>query len=285
MKKYFTHNGVKEEGPFTLAELSSKGIKADTPIWFDGLTNWTVASLIPELEPLLAPKPKPAPIPPPFKQQKVAPPVVNQPKVAAPAPRQQKAKPTSNLAVEEEKEGKTNFKVYLWVLGLTLAFFIFVITKSDDARLPAMAQEQVEEDTVAVERTEEQERDQALENDKMIARNDWASNVKATSSDFEVDELGGISRLEVTVSNKLDYPLDEVKVAVKYIKENGGLFKTEYLKIEDVPANGKASMPAPDSNRGTSVKLEIVGARSKELEFCYDAEVEYTSAEDPYRCR
>ncbi|WP_207420191.1 DUF4339 domain-containing protein [Desertivirga brevis] len=282
MKKYFTHNGVKEEGPFTLSELSTKGIKADTPIWFDGLSNWTVAALIPELETLLAPKSTP----PPFKQQqKAATPAPKQQKVSTPVSKREKVAPAKNNPEEDNKEEKSNMKIYVWVLVVTLAFFLFTITVTDDARLPAMSQEATPEDTNSPAKTPEQEEEQALENDKMVLRNDWSSHISAKPNEYEVDKLGGISLLEVRVTNSMAYPLDEVKVEVKYIKENGDVFETEYVKIKNVPANGKASMPAPDSNRGTSVQLKIVAVQSTALNFCYNAEVEYTSAEDPYLCK
>jgi hypothetical protein len=275
MSKYFTHNGIKEEGPFTLEELSLKGIRADTPIWYDGLTNWTVASLIPELKPLLEPKKTPPPLKPRTE---------NTPK---PPPRAS-SKPSPKPSPEpEEKQTKGSMKTYLIVLGVAVAFFAYTITKTDDGSLPAMHQEETPIDSTEVEepRTEEEEKAQALENDKMVLRNDWARQISAKPDEYEIDELGGISELEVIVTNNMEYPLDEVKVAVKYIKENGGVFKTEYVKIQDIPANGKLSMPAPDSHRGTSVKLDIVAAHSKKLEFCYNADNDFRGSEDPYHCK
>lgn len=49
MKKYFLKNEAGQEGPFTPEELLGKGIGPDTPVWYEGLENWTTAGQIDEL--------------------------------------------------------------------------------------------------------------------------------------------------------------------------------------------------------------------------------------------
>lgn len=49
MKQYYIHNGTEQQGPFTYEELKSKNIKSDTPIWFDGLEDWTTAERVQDL--------------------------------------------------------------------------------------------------------------------------------------------------------------------------------------------------------------------------------------------
>lgn len=50
MKKYYIHNGKEQEGPLDLEDLKTKLIKKDTPIWHDGLTNWTTADKVEEIK-------------------------------------------------------------------------------------------------------------------------------------------------------------------------------------------------------------------------------------------
>ena len=41
MKKYFLHDGSQQAGPFDIEDLSKKHLTKDTPIWYEGLGEWT----------------------------------------------------------------------------------------------------------------------------------------------------------------------------------------------------------------------------------------------------
>jgi len=73
MKKYFIHNGTEQQGPFDLDDLKSKMISKETPIWYEGLEEWTTAEKLEELKDVFKPL-----TPPPFnshaKSQPVYPP-------------------------------------------------------------------------------------------------------------------------------------------------------------------------------------------------------------------
>jgi len=62
IKKYYLHNGIEQQGPFDIDELKNKDIKKDTPIWFDGLPDWTTAENVDEIKELIKTS-----TPPPFK--------------------------------------------------------------------------------------------------------------------------------------------------------------------------------------------------------------------------
>jgi hypothetical protein len=49
MKKYFLHDGEKNIGPFTINELKDKKITKETPIWYEGLEDWTTAGEVEDL--------------------------------------------------------------------------------------------------------------------------------------------------------------------------------------------------------------------------------------------
>lgn len=66
MKKYYLHIGESHVGPFDVDELFLKNITPQTPVWYEGLEEWTVASNIPELKERLGA------IPPPFKKTVIA---------------------------------------------------------------------------------------------------------------------------------------------------------------------------------------------------------------------
>lgn len=61
MKKYYLHDGSEQDGPFDISELKSKGITAETEVWFEGLSDWEEAGKIDELS-VLFEKTTPPPI-------------------------------------------------------------------------------------------------------------------------------------------------------------------------------------------------------------------------------
>ncbi len=68
MKQYYIYLN-EQEGPFTIEELRSKNISSQTPVWYDGLNNWTTVGEIPELRSLVKATPPPfiKVAPPPFQ--------------------------------------------------------------------------------------------------------------------------------------------------------------------------------------------------------------------------
>lgn len=59
MKKYYLHDGIDQQGPFGIEELKLKNISRETPIWYDGLPEWTTVEKIYELKILLNSTPPP----------------------------------------------------------------------------------------------------------------------------------------------------------------------------------------------------------------------------------
>ena len=116
-------------------------------------------------------------------------------------------------------------------------------------------------------------------------RNNITSLVKVTNNQYAVSTFGGISNLDVIVSNNTDYTLDQVTVAIDYIKKNGGIYKTETLTFNNIPAKQNISLSAPNSKRGLAVKLTMQTITALELSLCY--EYKNTPAvgnPDPYNC-
>lgn len=70
MKKFYIHNGSEQQGPFDIADLKAKNITTQTPIWYEGLSEWSVAGKINELNDLFSKS-----TPPPFKAKITPPPI------------------------------------------------------------------------------------------------------------------------------------------------------------------------------------------------------------------
>lgn len=116
-------------------------------------------------------------------------------------------------------------------------------------------------------------------------RNNITSLVQVTTNEYSVNTFGGISNLDVMVTNNTDYTIDQITVAIDYIKENGGVYTTEYLTFNNIPAYQNKSLSAPDSNRGLSVNLTKLTITASELNLCYDNNiVTATGDPDPYKC-
>lgn len=63
MKEYFFLKGKEQNGPFTIEQLSDKGLTNETMIWTEGMENWQKLKDIPELVQALKPKSVPPPPP------------------------------------------------------------------------------------------------------------------------------------------------------------------------------------------------------------------------------
>ncbi len=60
MKFYIVENN-QSVGPFTVEELKAKGIKPDTPVWREGMADWTSAGMVPEFASVFGNAAAPAP--------------------------------------------------------------------------------------------------------------------------------------------------------------------------------------------------------------------------------
>lgn len=118
------------------------------------------------------------------------------------------------------------------------------------------------------------------------ARNSIASNIEVNTNKYTVDAFGGITNLDVTFVNNTDYQIDECLIQVDYIKENGSIFKTEYLTLKNIPSHQDKTISAPDSNRGLEVNVKVNSVNSKELDLCYSSlETPKAGDIDPYKCK
>jgi len=84
-----------------------------------------------------------------------------------------------------------------------------------------------------------------------------------------VGTFGGISDLQITVSNRSLYPLDLVVVEVQYIQSNKKIFKTENLYFHNIGAGAALMEEAPKSPRGVKVQCRLALINSKELGLAY----------------
>jgi hypothetical protein len=117
-------------------------------------------------------------------------------------------------------------------------------------------------------------------------RNTITSLVTANTNQYTIHGWGGISNLDVMVTNNSNFSLDEVTVEVAYIKKNGGIFNVERLEIKNIGPNATKSVSVPDCNRGKTVQVNINSIKSKQLNLCYDKNQPIIPGNpDPFLCK
>ena len=169
---------------------------------------------------------------------------------------------------EYQKPKKSNFLKYLIIAVSIIAFL-------------AIGSNIISENTINKDNITPDEDDSV----NIQIRNNITSLIQVNTNQYSVDAFGGISNLDIIATNNTDYTIDEIKVAIDYLKKNDGVFKTEYLTFYNIPPKQNKSLSAPDSNRGLSVKLTKQSIASTDLNLCYNNSFTPTDGDpDPYKC-
>jgi len=100
---------------------------------------------------------------------------------------------------------------------------------------------------------------------KEAVKNNIGDYVHLSSNKYYVGTFGGISDIEITVSNRSLYSLDMVAAEIQYIQANKKIFKTETVYFKNVGPGSSIMQEAPKSSRGVKVEYRITSINSKEL--------------------
>lgn len=233
MKKYYLHDGSQQTGPFDIVELKAKKLTRDTPVWSEGLNEWTTIDNVEELKEIVTT------IPPPFTT-----------KIPSSSPLASTT-PQAETLVGEPKQSNSSGRRLLVISTLVLlsliGFYIY---------------NQIQHQQYQNERLEKLN---AEEDAKASIRNNITSYVTAERSEYTYSTLGGIYNLKIYVTNNTEYLIDNVKVKLVYIKANGGVWDSRTIDFNLLNPKTKATINVPNTERGTSVKYEIVSIKSAAL--------------------
>ncbi len=117
--------------------------------------------------------------------------------------------------------------------------------------------------TLTGERTKKNRNgDEAINN---TPKEDISKMVSVKSNDYKRGAFGGIRDLQLTVNNDSKYTLDNVVVALQYLKPSEQPLKTENILFQSIAPKGSLTIAIPPSNRGIKVAFKIVKIESKEL--------------------
>jgi len=259
------HDGKAQKGPYDIDELKQQNISPQTPIWSDTLKDWTPAGQVKELQKLFNSPP------PPYHH-----PMSNQQHTSQP------------------------YRL-IWIAALVLASIVFLaiiffVNKRNmetDGPTVSTASTASPKKPGLQELDEKERQKIALEHAQEIInreyRNNWSKYITYQSSDFKVGFFGGISDLEITVTNNTESILDEVDIKIDYIKESGDLWETKEVVVSNIQPGTSKTVKAPETSRGIKIKTAITSITAKSLSFCYDISQEKqrrtNNPTDPWKCR
>lgn len=264
MQNYFYHDGNQQKGPVNLKELKSLPLTKETLIWQEGMSEWKKAGEVLDFNDYFKTIPPPISASKPLESD-VKPPVMHA---------------VSDSSANRSGSGKLKMGLGIAIIAVAAVSFLgYIQTTKEDLVDEAVKEQQVQ----ANERKAEEERIkmEALELEKKTIRNRITDYIGYNTT-YNAEVFGGINNVMVKVSNNTEYPIDEVVIRVKYIKDNGGLWTTYDVRVRNIAAKGTSIERADDSNRGTKLECEILSIKSEGLNLCFEG---VQGGEDPYRCR
>ena len=161
MTQYYFHDGQQEQGPFDIEQLKSQTLKKDTPIWYEGLGEWTTIGKIEELKDLIKPTP------PPFGSTTATPPPV------------QKIVTQQNISADKPKQSSSTGRRLLIIGGVAVLVLIGTFIYN---QIQHQQYQQDRESTINSE-----------QDTKTSIKNNITSYVTAERNEYTYNEMGGIS--------------------------------------------------------------------------------------------
>ncbi len=293
MKKFYLHNGQNQDGPFNIDELKALNIEKDTPIWYEGIENWTTAEKVEELKSILPVNV----VPPKFEKP-------NQINTTSLPPKFNKTENLDNsqnfqsISNIQNKEKKSNLNRNILIgvgsiIGVILIGVIaikFQNNNNDNYNYSGETAVTVDslgnpqntnyDNSAEIER---QNINSAITQKNMAYRNSWYEYITTQLGEYSYREIGGIDPFIVQVTNNTEYKMDNIDVDVEYVKANGEVYDTETLVFKNVSANSSLQLYTSGSERGTSARAQISNIGSSKMHFCYPSD--NGNPNDPFFCK
>src|SRR5450432_118084 len=91
--------------------------------------------------------------------------------------------------------------------------------------------------------------------------------VNLVTGRYSTGLFGGISSFPVTITNNTTVMLDVIIIDIDYIQNNGKIFKTESLSVNDLEPGETLTLKAPKSPRGTKIATHIHLVNARQPDF------------------
>ena len=83
------------------------------------------------------------------------------------------------------------------------------------------------------------------------------SGLDLSSNDYKIGLFGGVSNLELTLSNKSSVDLKKVEVQIEYLGPDQKVLRAQTISFQDLMAGKSSTEKVPKSGRGVSVRFHI----------------------------
>lgn len=93
--------------------------------------------------------------------------------------------------------------------------------------------------------------------DKALARYNLRNLLTVSSNDYSKGVLGGVSDIELSVTNNSTQLVDDVTIQLEYLLPGRKVFKTEILHTRAIGPQSTKIIKAPKSSRGVSIQFWI----------------------------
>jgi hypothetical protein len=267
MSTYYLHDGRNELGPFTLEELKKQVLTRNTPLRQKDTNNWLPAEKLTELKPLLVPKK--------IRRPKDIVPVVTERVIDL---HQRKPVILYGTALCAALLAGLSF----YTVGRSSASVVVPqavgATKLVAVPLPTKVVAATELSIAAAPKVIKP----SAEDEAKATRLRWRKLISAANSNYGIGFLGGIKDLNVIITNRTAYPIDQAVAKVTYIKANGEVWKTKLITLYSIPPHESKEQPVPDVGRGKKAKVSIQKVVSKKMKFSYTEGQPIKNTEDPY---
>lgn len=237
MKKYFLHNGTEQQGPFDIDNLKAKNIKKDTPIWFEGLSEWTTAGKIAELNVLFTNA-----TPPPFNASSSNPPPPKEP-----------SNHSADVKSKAEPNKKNTLGVVLQSIGavgalIIIGMVIYGTMNKNDGGTTATDTKSYKEKVMTVEEIERAQPANFLSAGGTYNENFWGDKLKVH---------GKIKNNATVASYK-----DAVVKVTYYSKTMTALGSKEYTIYENFPPHSEVNFELKIDNfkELNSIGMDVISA-------------------------
>jgi hypothetical protein len=291
MTQYYLSEGQQPRGPFPLTELRAQGLRASSLIWHEQMSDWLPATAVPEVQALLPKLPPALPTTRPALP-KAPPPVPSSPSPIAPpltrtSPRVANKLTQRGIGIQAKRKGFLLGGGTVVVLLVLLAFRFSQSSASAATGASALASEvgtsgssdpATNDPAAAIALAEEQARQAQValaaerrERQRAWNREHFMNYVRATVlPGYEVGTFGGISGGYIQFSNNSGYRLQNVVIAVQYIKASGDVYKTEYVSIDELASHQTTTQAVPDCGRGVQLTCSVYQLAAPGLEYTFD---------------
>lgn len=87
-------------------------------------------------------------------------------------------------------------------------------------------------------------------------------SLRLSANNYNVGFLGGISNLEISVTNPSSEAVSKALVEVEFLRKNGKVVGSQTVTVSGLAPGGSKTVSIPDNSRGVSVRYKVIKTES-----------------------